>query len=534
MRITNNMMMRNTKLNINNNKLNVNKLNNQMSSQKKIDKPSEDPVIAIRALRLRSSLSQINQYYEKNIPDAESWLEVTETSLVNMREVLTTIHTQCVNGATDTLTQDDRDVILSQIQALSDQVYAEGNADYAGRTVFTGYKTNTTLTFPYAEAEKSYQINQYFDASAIEEHIYEYNGLDIPTTQEVNDAIANGTTPEDPSATTVQRIRLAYENLSNLNSASFEYSSEGTDGSITRVTVDLMSGDSTTVVVDPDGNIDTETETLYNYTEMTTAQLEEAEYVIGEDDIVYNRDTGELLLGDNVAKVINSNSAKVSVNYDKTGFSAGDLKPENYYDCTDITDPAHPIEYTNYDENKVFIEQDINYTVAMNQTLTVNTVAHNVFNSSIGRDVAELVAAVEGSIDAHHTVDEIKQMMEENQFSSPEAQAKLKEYLTAAERQMDYADNKMRELYSEGITKFEKYMETVNLAITDLGNRGDQLDVIKNRMATQQYTVEHLKSNNEDVELSDVVIDYTSAYTAYQASLQAAAKIERQTLLDYL
>ena len=41
-----------------------------MTSQKKISRPSDDPVIAIRALRLRSSLSQINQYYEKNIPDA--------------------------------------------------------------------------------------------------------------------------------------------------------------------------------------------------------------------------------------------------------------------------------------------------------------------------------------------------------------------------------------------------------------------------------------------------------------------------------
>lgn len=65
MRVTNNMIMSNTKININGNKTNVNTLNNQMTSQKKISKPSDDPVIAIRALRLRSSLSQINQYYEK-------------------------------------------------------------------------------------------------------------------------------------------------------------------------------------------------------------------------------------------------------------------------------------------------------------------------------------------------------------------------------------------------------------------------------------------------------------------------------------
>ena len=65
MRITNNMMLRTTASNINTNKLNVNSLNNQMSSQKKISRPSEDPVVAIRALRLRSNLSEINQYYEE-------------------------------------------------------------------------------------------------------------------------------------------------------------------------------------------------------------------------------------------------------------------------------------------------------------------------------------------------------------------------------------------------------------------------------------------------------------------------------------
>ena len=56
MRVTNNMMLRNTTSNINNNKYSVNSLNNQMSSQKKISRPSEDPVVAIRALRLRSNI----------------------------------------------------------------------------------------------------------------------------------------------------------------------------------------------------------------------------------------------------------------------------------------------------------------------------------------------------------------------------------------------------------------------------------------------------------------------------------------------
>ena len=79
MRITNNMITSNTKTNINNNKINVDKYNTQMTTQKKISKASDDPVIAIRSLRLSTNLSHLNQYLDNNIPDAEAWLDVTET-----------------------------------------------------------------------------------------------------------------------------------------------------------------------------------------------------------------------------------------------------------------------------------------------------------------------------------------------------------------------------------------------------------------------------------------------------------------------
>ena len=77
-------------------------------------------------------------------------------------------------------------------------------------------------------------------------------------------------------------------------------------------------------------------------------------------------------------------------------------------------------------------------------------------------------------------------------------------------------------------------MNKVNLAITDIGSRGDQLSLAENRISSQKTTFTQLKSSNEDEELSDVTIDYTSAYTAYQASLQAAGKIDDMSLLDYL
>ena len=62
----------------------MDKYNSQMATQKKINRPSDDPVVAIRALRLRSNVTEVTQYYSKNIPDAESWVSVTEGALDKM------------------------------------------------------------------------------------------------------------------------------------------------------------------------------------------------------------------------------------------------------------------------------------------------------------------------------------------------------------------------------------------------------------------------------------------------------------------
>ena len=58
MRITNNMIMNNARVNINGNKVAVDAGDTQMTTQKKISRPSDDPVIAVRSLRLQTQLSK--------------------------------------------------------------------------------------------------------------------------------------------------------------------------------------------------------------------------------------------------------------------------------------------------------------------------------------------------------------------------------------------------------------------------------------------------------------------------------------------
>ena len=82
MRITNKMMTNNMLYNINRNRTNLSSLESQYSSGKKISRPSDNPMIAVRSLKLRTNLTELNQYFEKNIPDAKSWMNVTESALV--------------------------------------------------------------------------------------------------------------------------------------------------------------------------------------------------------------------------------------------------------------------------------------------------------------------------------------------------------------------------------------------------------------------------------------------------------------------
>ncbi|MBQ7506454.1 MAG: flagellar hook-associated protein FlgL [Lachnospiraceae bacterium] len=519
MRITNNVIMRNTKTNINTNKLNVNDMNNQMSSQKKIALPSDDPVIAVRALRLRSNLGELDQYLHTNIEQADSWLDITETAIGNISSLLNKIYDCCVQGANDTLNQQDRNAILAQLKQNRDQIHSEGNTDYAGRTVFTGYKTNAPLTYTDASNDH-YQIDQRLSFEDLQENKYIYNEViagDISGFASLpNTAYATG---NDPGCQTVNRIRLAYDSL----------------------TYDPLDTTSQPKIfeVDADGKVTT---TPISFTVVTTQQLEEKGYDVKELDgtngIVLNRETGELLFTDEKANEFKASMTKFQITYDKTGFSKGDLTPEDYFNCRKFDDTKTPPEvdktYKHIDDKGAWINENINYTVAINQEFAINIEAKDVLNHNIGRDITDLGNTVQAAIDAYDKVAKIEGMLKLDAYAGEEDQAKLKALLERANKEATYADDQMRNLFTKYVGRFQDYINTAELARTDVGARGDRLMMTKNRVEAQFNTVDKLKSQNEDADLSDVVIDYQASYLAYQASLQAASKVQQQTLLDYI
>ena len=144
MRITNNMLISNTLFNLNENLGRLEKLNQQMDTQKKFSVPSDDPIGASKSLKFYTDLSKIEQY-KRNVKDATSWMTETESALIEIGEVLDRADKLAVQMANGTYSEDDLKKTKEEVAQLKDHLVQIANTTYAGRYIFSGYKTDKEL-----------------------------------------------------------------------------------------------------------------------------------------------------------------------------------------------------------------------------------------------------------------------------------------------------------------------------------------------------------------------------------------------------
>jgi len=144
MRITNNMLVNNMMYNMGNNLERLDRIQQQLATGKKIATPSDDPIVASRALKMRTDVAEIAQY-KKNVEDAGSWLEVTESTISSVGDILQKARELAVQAGNDATTQSDKQKIATEVTQLRSQIIQLSNTTYAGRYIFSGFKTDETL-----------------------------------------------------------------------------------------------------------------------------------------------------------------------------------------------------------------------------------------------------------------------------------------------------------------------------------------------------------------------------------------------------
>ena len=137
-RITSQMMLHSAQLNMQSSKATLAALQNQASSQKAIEKPSDNPAGAAESMRIRSDQRALTQY-STNISDGLSWLATADDALSGATDTLQTVRDLVVQGSnTGVLSAASREAIATQLDSLKEQLLAQANTKFAGRSIFAG------------------------------------------------------------------------------------------------------------------------------------------------------------------------------------------------------------------------------------------------------------------------------------------------------------------------------------------------------------------------------------------------------------
>lgn len=492
MRITNGIMINNNLSNLNANKIQLDKILTSIETTKKIQRPSDDPITAVRALRLRSTLNEITQYKDRNVADAESWMTATKNAMDKINDALEDILVYCNQGVNTYQTIDEYNAIVTSLKQFRNEVYATGNSDYGDRTIFTGYKTDSTLMFTKDRPELSYDITE-------KRTFQDIRNLERTIGVSRNDAYSPATAQpyvgSDITNETYHILKLGYDNI---------------DPAALSITVNGQTLTGVTVV-----------------SKENSEATGQSEYrPIGDNEIRLIPETGEVVFGNGVYNMLNDTD--FSVTYTKTGFKENELQPEHYFDCVKRETIGDKVETTTYTQK----DQKINYVVSFNQYLTVNVQGQDILKHQIGRDIDEIVNRTEDIISA---LDKINKLSSELENAATDAEKnKITSMKEAAELELSYAQENLKNSFADGLKLFKEHQQTVTVELSDLGARMSRLSMIKDRLEQQSLTVSELKSTNEDTDLPVAATEYNAMEDVYDAALATTAKIVQKSLLDFL
>lgn len=502
MRVTNQMISNNSLRNLQTSTKRVDTLIQQLTTGQKIQRASEDPVVAVRALKLRNTVSQLEQYKSKNIKDADSWMELTENSITSISNYIEYMSGYCNQGATDSFNNDNRSAIAETIRAYKDMIYAEGNTTYADRYIFSGYKTDTSLIFSATEATKySYSITEELDSSKIDVKTVTINPVDPADLDSYLANTANYGTADYPAQKSVYRLRLAYDGLSETTKPTVSY-------------------------LDDAGN----TQTLNVTSTYPSTQSKNYYKNLGDDEVRYIPETGELVFGKNVYNKI-QNSDKITTEYAKEEFKQNDLRPEHYFNCIQTNKSSG--EKVNFEITDD--DQKIEYEVNFNQMIRVNTLGRELITHDMGRSIEELADKVEEVADAESRLAQLKGMLTNPKYSGDDKAIEQLNYMISdAENEVKMKNQEMRQLFNSHISVFQEFQTKVTALQSDSGARTSKLDMIASRVTEQCTNFTDLMSSNEEVEYEDKAIEFSAAAIVYNAALQVTGNVLQKSLLDFL
>ncbi|MFC1670954.1 flagellar hook-associated protein 3 [Spirochaetota bacterium] len=143
-RITNKMLNNTMTYNLNRHKTEMDNIQNQLATGKKIRLPRDNPISATNQMLYRTRLTEINQYI-KNIDESKTKLNEVDTAVQSMLKIFQRLRVLTVQGAHGIYSSFERkDAVATEInQLLEELVNIANTKGSTGKPIFGGHHTGT-------------------------------------------------------------------------------------------------------------------------------------------------------------------------------------------------------------------------------------------------------------------------------------------------------------------------------------------------------------------------------------------------------
>ena len=118
-------------------RLEIQKIEQQISTGRRISSPSQDPAAAIRTIGIQRELEFRDQAI-RNLDSSQSYLNVTESTLANVQDIMIEIRGLGVESAGNLASDEERNGWISQINASIERLTAAANSRHLDRYLFSG------------------------------------------------------------------------------------------------------------------------------------------------------------------------------------------------------------------------------------------------------------------------------------------------------------------------------------------------------------------------------------------------------------
>jgi flagellar hook-associated protein 3 len=445
----------------------------QVSSGKKLLRPSDNPVAAATVLALQRQLGDVSRYSQA-IDTARPLLEQGMSALNEASSIMTEARGLAVQGLNGTLNSADRQALAQNLRLLKSRLLEVANTKLGDRFIFGGTETKN---MPFSEQDVNGQPRVLYNGDGASRAVAVGPGVDlavnIPGTEAFGRFESTGVSFVGSSGAakgTSADAGTGYGYLTIRHDAT-----SGTPGSGVAL---AGSGASDTLIGDRTLTIDSAAGTVQ----------------LGSGTTVTIPAAGSTGIGD--VSVTDENGAVVHLDFSN-------------YDGTDSSSTLSGSGSASIDGTN-FTALDLN-DGNMQLTDSNGTVLH-IDARGIVKATRDLYS-FDGAVNAF---DEIQGMIDDLSNTGG----------------LDNATMSAR--LSSRLGEFDRNFDNLQIALGTLGSRSQRMDSGKSQLDTLSINLQGLVSDNQDVDLASVVLDMNKAQQTLEVAQATGSKLLQNTLLNYL